>query len=116
MHQRTRERLPHLMRLVDSAERWRNDRAALLDAASRTAIGATVTHAAIKYRRVSPDHGPRSCMPRANHVLVEDLADGGMTNLTIAEDEAFWAWAVIETLRHTGIRVEELLELTQFAI
>lgn len=24
---------------------------------------------------------------------------------------AFWAWAGIETLRHTGIRIEELLEL-----
>lgn len=32
------------------------------------------------------------------------------------EDEAFWTWAVIETLRHSGVRVEELLEITQLAI
>jgi integrase len=116
MHQRTRERLPHLLRLVDSAERRKNDRATLLDAANSTAIGATAEHAGIKYRRVSPDGRPRSYKRRANHVIVEDLTDGSLTNLTIAEDEAFWAWAVIETLRHTGIRIEELLELTQFAI
>ena len=28
----------------------------------------------------------------------------------------FWAWAVIETLRHTGLRIEELLELTHLAL
>jgi site-specific recombinase XerD len=116
MHQRTRERLPHLLRLVDSAERCRHDRAALLAAAIGTAIGATAEHAGITYRRVSPDRPPRPRNQRTNHVLVEDLADGSLTNLTIAEDETFWAWAVIETLRHTGIRVEELVELTQFAI
>lgn len=32
------------------------------------------------------------------------------------EEDAFWAWAVIETLRHTGVRVEELLELTHLAL
>jgi hypothetical protein len=28
----------------------------------------------------------------------------------------FWAWAVIEVLRHTGIRVEELLQLTHHSL
>ena len=32
--------------------------------------------------------------------------------LTREEDHAFWAWAVIEVLRHTRIRVEELTELS----
>ncbi|WP_199562080.1 hypothetical protein [Micromonospora deserti] len=116
MHQRTRERLPNLPRLVDTAEQWKNDRAALLEAASRTAIGATVEHLGVKYRRVGPGDRPRMGSRRPSHVVVEDLADGALTNATIAEDEAFWAWAVIETLRHTGIRIEELLELTQLAV
>ena len=116
MHQRTRERLPHLLRLVDTAERWKNDCAALLHVASRTAIGATVEYAGVAYTRVDPDHRPRTGNRRPSHVIVDDLASGSLTNLTIAEDEAFWAWAVIETLRHTGIRIEELLELTQFAV
>jgi integrase len=33
-----------------------------------------------------------------------------------AEDDAFWAWAIIETLRHTGVRREELLEITHLAL
>jgi site-specific recombinase XerC len=49
-------------------------------------------------------------------VVVEDLATGERLDLTRAEDDAFWSWAVIETLRHTGVRIEELLELTQFAL
>ena len=39
-----------------------------------------------------------------------------MTNLTLAEEAAFWTWACIETLRHTGLRIEELLELSQLSI
>lgn len=32
------------------------------------------------------------------------------------EEDGFWAWAVIETFRHTGVRLEELLELTQLSL
>lgn len=32
------------------------------------------------------------------------------------EDEAFWAWAVVEVLRLTGVRVEEMLELTHLGV
>jgi hypothetical protein len=31
------------------------------------------------------------------------------------DDDAFWCWAVVETLRHTGVRVEELQELSHHA-
>src|SRR4029077_17873056 len=32
------------------------------------------------------------------------------------EEDGFWCWTVVETLRHTGIRIEELLELTQLSL
>jgi hypothetical protein len=32
------------------------------------------------------------------------------------EDRAFWAWATVEVLRATGIRIEELLELTHHSL
>jgi hypothetical protein len=57
----------------------------------------------------SYDRGP-------GHVYVRDVAGGMDENFTVREDERFWAWAAIETLRHTGLRVEELLELIQLAI
>jgi hypothetical protein len=47
-------------------------------------------------------------------------AEGGGTgrrrNLTEEEEHAFWAWAVIELLRHSGIRVEELTELSHHSL
>jgi Phage integrase family len=49
-------------------------------------------------------------------VLVEDAATGQRTELLRKDEDAFWAWAIIETLRYTGIRVEELLELTHLAL
>ncbi|MFF4392172.1 hypothetical protein ACFY0G_36265 [Streptomyces sp. NPDC001552] len=44
-------------------------------------------------------------------------ADGGPpVNLVAAEEEAFWTWAVVHTLRLSGVRIEELLELTHLSI
>ncbi len=44
-------------------------------------------------------------------------SDGGPVgerlDLVFEEEDAFWGFAVVEVLRHTGIRIEELLELTQ---
>lgn len=116
MHQRTRERLPRLPRLVDTAERWKHDQAALLHTASHTEPGAVFEHAATRYQRVGSGSRPAAPNHRPAHLIIEDPATGARTDLTITEDEAFWAWAIIETLRHTGIRIEELLELTHLAL
>ena len=37
-------------------------------------------------------------------------------NVTTAEELAFWEWAAVEVLRHSGVRVEELLELTHLSV
>ena len=37
-------------------------------------------------------------------------------NITQAKSDGFLAWATVETLRHTGIRIEEMLELTQLSL
>lgn len=50
------------------------------------------------------------------NVRVLDEVVGRQLNVTFAEDAAFWQWAAVETLRHTGLRCEELLELTQLSI
>ena len=46
----------------------------------------------------------------------QETTTGRRRNLTYEEDEAFWAFAAIEVLRLTGIRGEELLELTHHSI
>lgn len=119
MHQRVRDRLPRLPVLVDTAERHKAEQAALLAAATPIPFGQTFTHVGREYRRVTPNaygtahyYWGDSSAP----VMVEDIATGEQTNVTDSEDEAFWAWAVIEVLRHTGVRIEELLEITHLAL
>lgn len=38
---------------------------------------------------------------------------GERLDTVVEEEDAFWGMAVVEVLRHTGIRIEEMLELTQ---
>lgn len=116
MHQRTRERLPALPALVDAADRHRREQAELLTAATAVAAGDTFTVTEVPYRRVPGAKDHLGARYRAVLVRVDNLATGTRHNLTYAEDDAFWAWAIIETLRHTGIRIEELLELTHLAL
>ena len=40
----------------------------------------------------------------------------GRRDLTLEEEHAFWAWAAVEVLRHTGIRIEELTELSHHSL
>src|ERR1019366_5594472 len=49
-------------------------------------------------------------------VTAENLITGETVNPTRHEDEAFWAWVIIETLRLSGVRLEELLEITHLAL
>jgi integrase len=110
MHQRIRDRLPQLPLLVDAAEQHRDNMASLLALAQQAAVGAVVDHNGDSYRRLDRQAtGPAV-------VLSENLATGKTVELIRAEDDAFWAWAIIETLRHTGVRREELLEITHLAL
>jgi integrase len=117
VHQRIRERLPHLPVLVGTAESHRDDQAALLAAARQTPIGETFEHAGRTYRRTQYRWDTRSATQHGpDAVLVTDEENGERIELLRREEDAFWAWAIIETLRHTGVRVEELLELTHLAL
>ena len=117
MHQRVRERLPRLPVLVDAAERHLADQTALLAAATAAAIGSTFEHAGSCYRRViRKSYTKKGQRPGPADVLVDNTDTGERIELLRSEDEAFWAWAIIEVLRHTGIRSEELLEITHLAL
>jgi len=47
---------------------------------------------------------------------LQRLDTGERRDIAKEEDDAFWSWAVVETLRHTGVRLEELLEITHLAL
>jgi site-specific recombinase XerD len=114
MHQRVRDRMPHLHLLVDTAGQHRSEQAALLAAAQTVEVGQTFTHDGRQLRRIASNQYDTNDAWLT--VKIEDLNTAEPTDLTRAEDEAFWSWAVIETLRHTGIRVEELTEITHCAL
>jgi hypothetical protein len=39
-----------------------------------------------------------------------------MVHIAAEKEAAFWDWAAVETLRHSGARVEELCEFTRLSI
>lgn len=128
MHQRIRERLPKLAILIETAERRHTQYQDLLTAALAVQVGEEFQHDQIRYRRIchkshnkAASSGPVRRRPRhrpapAGVVLAQNTATDDILDLTKTEDETFWAWAIIETLRHTGVRIEELLELTHLAL
>lgn len=107
MDHRTRERLPVVPALVRIAERRIEEATRLLDATRVTAPGEIFTVDGKTFRR------PKSKTGWAGVRLWAVETETGRRRDVISEEEyAFWAWAAIEVLRHTGVRIEELLELT----
>lgn len=107
MDQRTRERLPVLPVLVATLNQTRRDTAERLEVAQRTAPGELFTGGGVTLRRSAL--GSRT---QATRVWAEDPLSAKRRDLTLEEHRGFWAWAVVEVLRHTGIRIEELTELS----
>ena len=111
MDARTRERLPVLPVLVRTVDRRRKTTGALLHAAQHadpghafTAAGHTLT---------------RSVLARSSTTIkiwVDDPIPGKRRDLCHEEAYAFWAWAAVEVLRLTGIRIEELLEISHHSL
>jgi site-specific recombinase XerC len=88
----------------------------MLALAQQTALGGTFAFGGLTYRRTDT-------RARAGRGLPPELARDVICietdkHLSVGrvEEDAFWTWAVIETLRHTGLRIEELLELTHLAL
>lgn len=109
MDQRTRERLPVLPVLITAVDQGRRDAAARLEAAAAAEPGELFTAGGLTLRRAAMQRpSPR--------VWAEDQQTGKRRDLTREEDNAFWAWAAVEVLRMTGIRIEELTELSHHSL
>ena len=110
MDTRTRERLPVLPTLVAwvAAERART--AELLAAAEQTRPGEVFTAAGTTLRRAVLK------TQTTGRVWAEHPDTGRRRDLSFEEHRGFWTWAVVEVLRHTGIRIEELTELSHHSL
>ncbi len=117
MADRTRRRQPLLPKLVDYVDAKRQHLAELLAAASTADRDQVLTVGSGVYRRLfTPGDQSRVRLHGQANVRVRDERTGAVINVTQTEDAAFWDWAIIETLRHSGVRIEELLELSQLSI
>ena len=109
MDQRTRERLPVLPALVTAVDQSRKAAAARLEAARAARPGELFTAGGLTLRR-------SQLTTRSTRTWAEDPGTGKRRDLGLEEDRAFWAWAAVEILRETGIRVEELTELSHHSL
>ena len=107
---RTRERLPALPALVAQVADHGNHTRDLLQAARQATPGTTIADGDNALQREGSNRGA------PERIWVRDLSTGRRRDLTREEDHAFWAWALVEVLRATGIRIEELGELNHHSL
>jgi hypothetical protein len=107
MDQRTRERMPVLIETVNTAHKAAAER---LHAAQAVTAGELFTAAGANLRRSRRSHAT------AGITWAEDPHTGKRRDLSLEEHQAFWTWAAVEVLRHTGIRIEELTELSHHSL
>lgn len=109
MDQRTRERLPVLPALLEAVDRNRRATAARLAAAEHVCPGELFTAGGQTLRRaILKRHSP--------HLWAEEPASSRRRNLAREESNSFWGWAAVEVLRMTGIRIEELSEISHHSL
>ncbi|MGW7286474.1 tyrosine-type recombinase/integrase [Streptomyces sp. NPDC054847] len=110
MDQRTRERLPALPTLVKTAHRLLKEATMRLDALNAAPLGSDFSVLGETFRV------PRFSKCADGRPIHAWDAKGTRRSFAGEERSAFWGWAAIEILRHTGIRIEELLELGHHSI
>ena len=117
MADRTRQRQPLLPILAEYVEQRHRDLRELLDATMAVVPGEDFTHQGRVYRRTNSRHDQdRAKAEETIPPRIIDQVTGRTTNVAAEEDRAFWEWTVVETLRHSGIRIEELCELTHLSV
>jgi integrase len=116
LHARIRTLAPALPTLVASTHQHLLTAGELLAAARACQPGETFTVSGRRYRRVTPQHGHTRGLQAPVLVKSTDQPTRRALNCHAHEADAFWTWAIIEVLRLTGIRLEELLELTHLSI
>jgi len=110
MDQRTRERLPILPVLITTLNTALTCATDRMQAAQAVAAGDTFTIGGQTLRRSRTTHAT------VGKTWAEDPGTGKRRDLSLEEHQAFWTLAAVNVLRHTGIRIEELGELSHHSL
>lgn len=116
IHQRIRERVPLVPRMLARLEQERREAEQMLTLAEQTPVDATFSVGGRTYRRIGTRVRAGRGLPPELACDVVCVETAERASVGRIEEDAFWLWAVVETLRHTGVRIEELLELTHLAL
>ena len=111
MDARTRERLPVLPVLVQTVTQRLQEARELLEAARPAGHGEPFTAGGQTLARVVTRRGTA-----VGRIWGADPVTGKRRDLTFEEEKAFWTWAIVEVLRNTGVRIEELLEISHHSL
>jgi len=115
--ERTRQRQPLLGLLMNHVDERHQHATDLLAAALAVAPGEEFSHAGRRYQRTTTNYDRRlERITGISPARVRDLNTNEILNTADYEERTFWEWAVISTLRHSGVRVEELAELTHLSV
>lgn len=109
MHQRTRTRAPLLPTLIKAIEDWRRETTDLVQRVTVLSNGQDFEVNGERWQRYV---GRQS---DGRRIIIKNPDSAQLRDLTRDDESSFWAWAAVETFRHTGMRVEEVLELTHYS-
>jgi site-specific recombinase XerD len=116
MANRTRERQPLLPILSEHVnDRWHRLRA-LLEAARTVELGERFVVDDTTWQRTASRYDREQASRAGASIRVINRDTGELVRLSHDEHQAFWQWAIVETLRLAGLRVEELTELTHLSV
>lgn len=115
IHQRIRDLSPLLPRLLASTAQELKDAQALLAAGTAADQGQEFGHQGVTYRRQEMSRRTINAPRGSGRIWVVGGRFERRVDLTQVEDNCFWSWALINTLNETGVRIEELVEITTHA-
>lgn len=116
-HGQIRTLQPLLPVLVEHVEERNDHWRVVLERASAAEHNENFIHDGQSYTRI---------ITRGDERLIRDGDQPGVhvrtpqfkrtVDVAFLEDSAFWIWAIIETLRYSGMRIEELTELSHLSV
>ncbi|PKZ63539.1 integrase [Gordonia terrae] len=116
-HATIRTLQPLLPALIDALETRHEKWHTLLDTASKIDDQQQFNVGDRTYTRIYSREDRRLvALGAAPRVRVHDHQAGKSIDVNRQEDAAFWGWAIVETLRHSGLRIEELTELSHLSV
>lgn len=111
--ERTRARLPVLPVLVRVADEARRAATARLAALRSVSLGQPFTVSGETFTRVTEARRGAKADAASTYAFDQQRR---RRDLGWEEERAFWGWATVEFLRHTGVRIEEMLETTHHSL